>query len=325
MPIKVPDGLPAIKVLESENIFVMTEHRAQHQDIRPLKIVILNLMPTKTETETQLLRHLGNTPLQVEIDLLQTATHTPKNTPQEYLLKFYKVFDEIRNERYDGMIITGAPVEHLAFEEVNYWPELCEIMEWSKSNVYSTLHICWGAQAGLYYHYGIQKHKLPKKMFGVFGHRALVKNCPLLRGFDDVFYAPHSRYTEVRREDILETPGVELLAESDEAGVYLVASRTGRQVFATGHVEYDRDTLAKEYFRDVNKGLSIEVPRNYFPQNDPSFRPLMQWSSNACLFYLNWLNYFVYQQTPFDLSALPPAAEHCAGKTDGNNAPVPRG
>ena len=301
MPIKVREGLPAIKTLESENIFVITEHRAVHQDIRPLKIVLLNLMPTKVETETQLLRLLGNTPLQVEIDLLQTVTHSAKNTPAEYLLEFYHTFDEIKDNKYDGMIITGAPVENLAFDEVDYWDELCRIMEWSARNVYSTLHICWGAQAGLYYHYGVPKYTLPQKMFGIFRHLPLVPTHPLLRGFDEVFFAPHSRHTEVRAADIEKVPGLELLSVSPEAGVYIVASRNGRQFFVTGHSEYDRMTLAKEYFRDVGRGLKIDVPVNYFPDDDPERTPRMTWRSHANLFYSNWLNYFVYQATPYDL------------------------
>ena len=306
MPIKVSDGLPAIRVLESENIFVMTEHRAVHQDIRPLKIVLLNLMPTKIETETQLLRLLSNSALQVEVDLLQTATHQSKTTPAEHLLEFYHTFDEIRGNRYDGMIVTGAPVETMPFEEVDYWPELCRIMEWSKENVCSTLHICWGAQAGLYYHYGISKHALPEKMFGVFRHRPLVPNHPLTRGFDDVFYAPHSRHTGVSRADIESCPALELLAVSEAAGVYLVASRDCRQVFVTGHSEYDRETLAREYNRDVSRGLPIRVPANYYPGDDASAEPFMQWRSHADLLFNNWLNYYVYQQTPYDLAALGP-------------------
>lgn len=304
MPIKVAEGLPAIKTLESENIFVMTHQRAEHQDIRPLKIVVLNLMPTKIQTETQLLRLLGNTPLQVEVDLLQTVTHVAKNVSPEHLLSFYKSFDEIKENRYDGMIITGAPVEKMAFEEVDYWDELCEIMEWSKRNVYSTLHICWGAQAGLYYHFGVPKYELPSKVFGIFKHRNLAPTHPLLRGFDEVFLAPHSRHTEVKASDIAKIPQLELLAYSDEAGVYIVANQNGRQFFVTGHAEYDRQTLADEYFRDVDKGLQIEQPVNYFPDGDPKKTPAITWRSHANLFYSNWLNYFVYQGTPFDLQAL---------------------
>ena len=304
MPLKIADGLPAIQTLESENIFVMTENRAMHQDIRPLKIVILNLMPTKIETETQLLRLLGNTPLQVECDLLQTVSHISKNTPAEHLYKFYNTFDDIKSNRYDGMIITGAPVEQMEFQEVDYWPELCRIMEWSKRNVYSTLHICWGAQAGLYYHFGIRKHLLPKKISGIFRHHPLNPNHPLTRGFDDGFYAPHSRYTEVHADEIAKHPELELLATSREAGVYLVANRNGRQFFVTGHMEYDRLTLANEYARDVEKGLDVEVPKHYFPDDDPSLTPEMQWRGHANLFYSNWLNYYVYQRTPYDLSDL---------------------
>ncbi|MEG6572877.1 homoserine O-succinyltransferase [[Clostridium] cellulosi] len=302
MPIKVPDGLPAIATLEKENTFIMTENRAVHQDIRPLKILILNLMPTKSVTETQMLRLLSNTPLQLEVELLQAATHVSKNTPSEYLLQFYKTFDEIKKKRYDGMVITGAPVELLPFEEVDYWQELCEIMEWSKTNVYSTLHICWGAQAGLYYHYGIPKHELPKKMFGVFEHRTLMPNHPLMRGFDEVFLVPHSRHTEVRREDIEKVPEIEILSDSSEAGIYLVADKDCRRIFVTGHCEYDRDTLATEYFRDIKKGLKIDVPKHYFPNDDPSCTPAVRWRSHANLLYSNWLNYFVYQKTPYDFT-----------------------
>ncbi|CDZ23239.1 Homoserine O-succinyltransferase [[Clostridium] cellulosi] len=302
MPIKVPDGLPAIATLEKENTFIMTENRAVHQDIRPLKILILNLMPTKSVTETQMLRLLSNTPLQLEVELLQAATHVSKNTPSEYLLQFYKTFDEIKKKRYDGMVITGAPVELLPFEEVDYWQELCEIMEWSKTNVYSTLHICWGAQAGLYYHYGIPKHELPKKMFGVFEHRTLMPNHLLMRGFDEVFLVPHSRHTEVRREDIEKVPEIEILSDSSEAGIYLVADKDCRRIFVTGHCEYDRDTLATEYFRDIKKGLKIDVPKHYFPNDDPSCTPAVRWRSHANLLYSNWLNYFVYQKTPYDFT-----------------------
>lgn len=304
MPIKVADGLPAILTLEKENIFVMPEQRASHQDIRPLKIVILNLMPTKMETETQLLRLLSNTPLQMEIDLLQAATHTSKNTPSEHLLEFYKSFDEIKDKRYDGMVITGAPVEQLPFEEVDYWPELCKIMDWSKRNVYSTLHICWGAQAGLYYHYNVPKHDLSEKMFGIFRHKTLIPTHPLLRGFDDVFWAPHSRHTEVLASDIEKVQGLEILSVSDEAGVYIVANADGRQIFVTGHSEYDRNTLATEYFRDVDKGLDIKMPRHYFPDDDPKLSPPLKWRGHSNLLYTNWLNYFVYQKTPFDLESL---------------------
>ncbi|HEX3015725.1 MAG TPA: homoserine O-succinyltransferase, partial [Desulfobacteria bacterium] len=274
MPITVPEGLPAIRTLEQENIFVMPEHRAKQQDIRPLKILILNLMPTKVETETQLLRILGNTPLQVEAELLQMATHVTKNTPAEYLLKFYRRFDEVKDNKYDGMIITGAPVEQLRFEEVNYWQELCAIMEWSKRNVYSTLHICWGAQAGLYYHFGVPKYELAEKIFGVFKHTVLSPTHPLTRGFDDFFWVPHSRYTAIKKQDIAKIPELEILSESEDAGVYIVANTNGRQFFVTGHSEYGQDTLAKEYFRDINKGLTIKMPQNYFPNNNPD-NPVM--------------------------------------------------
>lgn len=300
MPIKIPDNLPAAKILESENVFIMTEKRAIHQDIRPLRIIILNLMPTKIETETQILRLLGNNPLQVDIELLQMATHVSKNTSQEHLLLFYKTFNKIRHRKYDGMIITGAPVESLSFKDVDYWQELCEIMEWSQSHVYSTLHICWGAQAGLYYHYGVPKHHLPQKLSGVFKHRPLDFNHPLLRGFDEIFYMPHSRYTEVRQSDIKCVPHLQTLALSEKAGVAIAASVDARQVFVTGHCEYDRYTLANEYQRDISRGLNPPVPQNYFPNNNPQDVPPMIWRSHANLLISNWLNYFVYQQTPYD-------------------------
>ncbi len=309
MPIKIPDSLPASRVLDQENIFVMTEHRALHQDIRPLKIVILNLMPKKIETETQLLRLLGNSPLQVDIELLQTESYTSKNTPSEHLFKFYKTFREIRDERFDGMIITGAPVELLAFEQVEYWKELCEIMEWSKTNVYSTLHICWGAQAGLYYHYGIHKYQLDQKMFGIFQHRLLLENHPITRGFDELFDVPHSRHTTVKRREIDRVPELEILASSDQAGVYMVGRRDGRQFFITGHSEYDRETLGNEYFRDLQKGLPINMPDHYFPHNDPSQKPVFTWRGHANLLFSNWLNYYVYQATPYDLDELHEQAE----------------
>ena len=304
MPIKIPDSLPASRILETENIFVMTEHRALHQDIRPLRIAILNLMPKKIETETQLLRLLGNSPLQVDIELLQTSTYTSKNTPSEHLFKFYKTFDEIKQERFDGLIITGAPIETISFEEVDYWAELCEIMEWSKTNVYSTLHICWGAQAGLYYHYGIPKYDLDEKMFGVFQHRLLAYSHPITRGFDELFHVPHSRHTTIRAKDVDQVPALETLAYSERAGVHLVARRDGRQFFVTGHSEYDRETLATEYFRDLDKGLPITMPENYFPNNDPQNKPVYTWRGHANLFFCNWLNYYVYQSTPYDLSEL---------------------
>lgn len=304
MPINIPNELPAGKVLEQENIFIMNEERAAHQDIRPLRIAILNLMPKKVETETQLLRLLSNSPLQVDIELLSPATHAPKNTSVEHLLKFYKTFDDIKAERFDGLIITGAPVEEMEFHEVDYWDELCHIMEWSKTHVYSTFHICWGAQAGLYYHYGIKKHPIEHKMFGVFKHRNLAPNHKLMRGFDENFFAPHSRHTGVFAKDILAEPRLELLADSDIAGPYLIASRDNRQIFVTGHSEYDRKTLDGEYKRDLDKGLSIELPVNYYPQNNPAKPVPYQWRSHAHLLYSNWLNYFVYQATPFNLAQL---------------------
>lgn len=304
MPIKVQSNLPAIKVLESENIFVMPDDVALRQDIRPLKILILNLMPTKIATETQLLRLLGNSPLQVDIELLQMASHTSKNTSPHHLTTFYKTFGQIKDETFDGLIITGAPVEQLEFEEVDYWDELCEIMEWSKHNVYSTFHICWGAQAGLYYHYGIKKYQLDKKLSGIYSHKVLNPNHPLMRGFDDTFELPQSRYTGVHEEDVRKCPYLEMLAVSDMAGVSVAVNKTGRQVYVTGHAEYDRETLANEYFRDKNKGLNPDIPYNYFPQNDASKTPPMVWRSNATLLYTNWLNYFVYQATPYDLHEL---------------------
>lgn len=301
MPIRIPDSLPAREVLEEENIFTMTEFRAFHQDIRPLKVLILNLMPTKIVTETQLLRKLSNTPLQIQVELLQTASYVGHYTDASHLESFYTTFEQIKDNKYDGLIITGAPVENMEFEEVDYWPELCAIMEWSKTHVHSTFHVCWGAQAALYYHYGIHKHALDKKLFGVFPHRALKPNSPLFRGFDDVFYVPHSRHTENRAEDILEIPALELLAVSEEAGVFAVKSRDNRQFFITGHPEYDPDTLAREYQRDVDKGLPIDVPRHYFPDDDPTKEPIVRWRSAAQLLYTNWLNYYVYQTTPYDV------------------------
>lgn len=301
MPIKIQNSLPAIDVLQSENVFVMTDQRAQTQDIRPLKIVILNLMPTKVVTENQLLRLLSNTPLQVDVVLMQMASHHSKNTPPAHLKLFYKTFKELKNEKFDGMIITGAPVEKLPFEEVDYWPELCKIMAWSRKNVYSTMHICWGAQAGLFYHFGIPKYLLPQKVSGIFRHRVLTPLHPLVRGFDDNFWAPHSRYTEVRREDIEKHPELEILTESNAAGVHIVATRNGRQIFVTGHEEYDRDTLKSEYFRDVGKGLHPMVPQNYFPNDDVTQEPPFTWRSHAFLMFSNWLNYFVYQKTPFNI------------------------
>lgn len=304
MPIKIANELPAHKSLELENIFVMTEDRAIKQDIRPLKILILNLMPTKIETETQLLRLLSNSPLQVEIDLLQLKSHKSKNTSEEHMLKFYKTFDEVENLRFDGMIVTGAPVENLEFEQVDYWEELCGIFEWSKKHVYSTFHICWGAQAALYYHYGVPKYPLEEKIFGVFPHRCLDPLHPLMRGLDEVFYVPHSRHTENRRSDIALVKDLQILSYSDLAGVHLISDMACRNFFASGHSEYDRETLAKEYFRDLNKGLDIKQPYNYFPDGDTNKTPMVQWRSAANIIFTNWLNYFVYQQTPYDLSTL---------------------
>ncbi len=308
MPIKIPDSLPARAILEQENIFTMTERRAVHQDIRPLKLLILNLMPTKMVTETQLLRVLSNTPLQIEVTLLQTSSYKSKNTPEEHLLSFYTTFDKVKDQRFDGLIITGAPVETLPFEEVDYWEELCEIMTWSKTNVYSTFHICWGAQAGLYFHHGVPKYPLEDKVFGVFEHELLGRQ-PLTRGFDDVFLAPHSRHTEVRAEDIEASPNLLLLAQSPQAGVYLAMTPDGRQVFVTGHSEYDANTLSKEYFRDLERGLPIKLPHHYFPEDNPNKAPKKTWRSHAYLLYTNWLNYYVYQATPFDLDTLSEVTE----------------
>lgn len=305
MPVIIPDDLPASSVLQEENIFIMHEQRATHQDIRPLKLAILNLMPQKIVTETQLLRLLANSPLQAEITLLRTESHESKNTPEEHLENFYTTFTKIKDNKYDGMIITGAPVEHLDFEEWTYWDELKEIMEWTKSHVYSTLHICVGAQAGLYYHYGIPKYQLPHKMFGVFRHRVLKKNVPLLRGFDDEFYAPHSRHAENLREDIEKVGELDILADSPEAGLYLVATQDQRQVFVFGHSEYEALSLKAEYDRDVAKGMNINVPVNYFPHDDPTQVPIVKWRSHGSLLFSNWLNYHVYQETPYDLTALP--------------------
>jgi homoserine O-succinyltransferase len=301
MPIKIPNELPATRVLEDENIFVMTETRAITQDIRPLRILLLNLMPTKIDTETQLSRLLSNTPLQVELYLMHTATHKSQNVSEEHLTSFYRTFSEYKDEYFDGMVITGAPVEKLEFEDVDYWEELCEIMEWSKSHVHSTFHICWGAQAGLYYHYGVQKHMLDKKMFGIFPHKADYVRSILLRGFDDVFPVPHSRHTTVLREDIEKVPELKILASSEEAGVYAISSKNGRQIFITGHSEYDRGTLEREYLRDKNAGLPIGVPKNYYPNDDDTKEPVVSWRSHANLLYSNWLNYFVYQTTPYDI------------------------
>lgn len=305
MPVKIPKTLPARAILEDENVFVMSEERAEHQDIRPLQVAILNLMPTKIQTETQLLRLLGNSSLQVEVTLLHTATHESKNIDAEHLLNHYETFESVRNQKFDGLVITGAPVETLPFEEVDYWPELCRIMDWADTNVYSTFYVCWGAQAGLFHHYGVPKYPLAQKMFGVFEHRTLVPTEKLMRGFDDVFLAPHSRHTEIRRPDLERVPELQILAESDDAGIYIVGTHDGRHIFITGHSEYDPLTLKGEYDRDVKKGLPINVPRNYFPGDDPSKPPLVRWRGHASLLYANWLNYYVYQVTPFDLQNIP--------------------
>lgn len=304
MPLKVPDHLPAKEVLSNENIFVMDETVAFHQDIRPLRIAILNLMPTKETTETQILRLLSNTPLQVEFVLLHPATHVSKNTSTEHLEMFYKTFDEVADQQFDGMIITGAPVETLEFEDVNYWEELKRIMDWTKENVTSTLHICWASQAGLYHHFGVKKYPLDRKMFGVFPHKINKKNVKLLRGFDDIFLVPQSRHTEVRREDIEPVEGLEILSESEDSGVYIVAAEDGRQIFITGHSEYDPCTLKWEYDRDFNKGMEIDVPQNYYPNDDPAELPPITWRAHANLLFSNWLNYYVYQETPYDLNEL---------------------
>lgn len=304
MPIKIPDNLPAKEILAKENIFVMGEDRALHQDIRPLRIAILNLMPTKIATETQILRLLGNSALQVEVTLLRTGSHQSKNTPEEHLTNFYLTIDDVADQRFDGLIITGAPVEQMPFEEVDYWDELKAIIDWRQTHVFSTFYICWGAQAGLYHQYGIQKYPLAEKMFGVFPHRVLKQNVPLLRGFDDVFYAPHSRHTEIRASEIEQVADLDLLSISDEAGVYIVASKDGRQVFVTGHSEYDPLTLKNEYDRDVRLNLPIKVPRNYYPDDDPTRMPEVRWRGHSNLLYVNWLNYYVYQETPYDLSQL---------------------
>lgn len=304
MPIKIPNNLPAAEVLHNENIFIMTETRAMTQDIRPLQILLLNLMPKKIQTETQLSRLLGNTPLQIELELITTSTHESTNTPPEHLHAFYKTFEDVKHRTFDGMIITGAPVENMPFEEVDYWQELCEILEWTKTHVHSTFHICWGAQAGLYYHYGIQKQPLPEKMFGVFPHTVEYKNSILFRGFDDLFYVPHSRHTTVNREDIEAVPDLRILSSSEEAGVYAVFTSGGKQIFIMGHSEYDADTLNQEYVRDVNAGKPISIPKNYFPHDDPAQPPQVIWRAHANLLYSNWLNYFVYQTTPFDINTI---------------------
>lgn len=304
MPIKIQDKLPATQILRKENVFVMTEKRALRQEIRPLKLLLLNIMPTKIATETQLLRLLSNTPLQIEVDLLHMSTHVSKNTSEEHLKEFYKTFDEVRNGKYDGMIITGAPVEKLDFEDVDYWQELTDIMEWTKHNVTSTFHICWGAQAGLYYHYGVPKYHLDSKMFGIFEHKVLRKKSKLLRGFDDTFFAPHSRHTEIRREDVEKVEELQILAESDVAGLYIVASKDRKNIFVTGHSEYDADTLHKEYIRDLEANLPIDVPVNYYPDDDYRKPPKVTWRSHANLLFSNWLNYYVYQTTPYDLNEI---------------------
>ncbi len=305
MPVRIPDTLPALEILRNENIFVMGESRGEHQDIRPLELAILNLMPTKISTETQLLRLMGNSALQVNITLLHMCSHQSKNTPEEHLIEHYVCFDEINGRKYDGLIITGAPVEQLEFEEVDYWDELVEIMNWSDRNVFSTFHICWAAQAGLYHRYGIPKYPLAEKMFGVFPHQVKVRNERLLRGFDDEFYAPHSRHTEIRREDVARVPNIEILAESEVAGVYIVAGHRRRNFYVTGHSEYDPLTLKAEYDRDVGKGLPIKVPANYYPDDDPTREPVVRWRGHASLLYANWLNYYVYQRTPYDLEQIP--------------------
>lgn len=304
MPIQIPNDLPAAEVLQRENIFIMPQSRAQTQEIRPLEIVVLNLMPTKIVTETQLSRLLGNTPLQVRLELMMMSTHRAKNVSQEHLLTFYKTFDELKERKFDGMVITGAPVEQMPFEQVDYWPELCRIMQWSKTHVHSTFHICWGAQAGLYYHYGVQKHPLPEKLFGVYRHSVDYRRAILLRGFDDEFWIPHSRHTTVYREEIERIPELKILASSQEAGVYAVMTSKGRQIFVTGHSEYDADTLEREYLRDKAQGLPIHVPVNYYPNDDDTQPPVVRWRGHANLLFSNWLNYFVYQTTPYDLMSI---------------------
>ena len=306
MPIRVSDTLPAIEVLNSENIFVITETRAMTQDIRPLEILILNLMPTKIVTETQLLRVLGNTPLQINVQFMHTKTHISKNTSKSHIETFYKCFDDIKDKKFDGLIITGAPVETMEFEEVDYWEELCEIMEWSKENVTSTFHICWGAQAGLYYHYGIKKYPTSKKISGIYKHRVNPgkKHKMLLRGFDDIFYAPHSRNTEILKEDVEKIDSLEILSESDEAGIYIICAKSERQFFITGHSEYDYDTLKNEYMRDLKAGINPEIPKNYFPDDNPENEPENIWKAHANLLYSNWLNYYVYQTTPYNIEKI---------------------
>ncbi len=301
MPIKIQSDLPAKEILENENIFVMDENRAMHQDIRPLQIAILNIMPVKQDTELQLLRALSNSPLQVDVTFLNVKNHISKNTPADHLNKFYNSIDDVRNRKFDGMIITGAPVEDITFEEVDYWEEMCEIMDWAETHVTSTLHICWGAQAGLYHYYGIDKVKLPQKLFGIYEHKVKNRKVPLVRGFDDVFLAPHSRHTESPREAIHACEALTVLAESDAAGVFLAIAEDGKKIFVNGHPEYDRYTLQNEYFRDLNKGLPIQVPYNYYPEDNPDNKPLLQWRSHSNNLYSNWLNYYVYQMTPYEL------------------------
>ena len=304
MPIRIPNDLPAAHVMQEENIFIMKHTRAITQEIRPLEIVVLNLMPTKIATETQLTRLLGNTPLQVNLELMHTSTHQSRNVPEEHLLTFYKTFEELKDRKFDGMVITGAPVEQMDFEDVDYWGELCRIMEWSKTHVHSTLHICWGAQAGLYYHYGIRKHPLERKLFGVYPHHADYKRSILLRGFDDTFYVPHSRHTTVRREDIEAVPGLKILASSEEAGVYAIMNKNGHHIFITGHSEYDPRTLETEYLRDKKLGKPISVPEHYYPDDDDTKEPIVRWRGHANLLFSNWLNYFVYQTTPYDIKTV---------------------
>ncbi len=304
MPLNIPIDLPAIKALEKENIFVKDSNSASHQDIRPLKIIILNLMPLKITTETDLVRLLSNSPLQIELEFMKIKSHTSKNTPIEHMKMFYKDFEIVKENRYDGMIITGAPLEHMDYEEVSYWNEITEIFEWSKTHVYSTVYICWAAQAGLYYHYNIPKYKLDKKMFGIFKHTVLDPKNPIFRGFDDEFFVPHSRHTEVRKEDILKNPALKLLSESPEAGVYMVQAKKGREIYIMGHSEYAPNTLRDEYIRDKEKGLDIEIPKNYFENDDPKKKPIVRWRSHANLLFVNWLNYFVYQSTPYDINKI---------------------
>lgn len=310
MPVKIPNTLPARAILEGENVFIMGEERAAHQDIRPLRVAILNLMPTKIATETQLLRLLGNSALQVDVTLLHTASHEAKNVDAEHLLNHYATFEEVCDEKFDGLIITGAPVEQIEFEEVDYWPELTQIMDWAETNVYSNFYVCWGAQAALFHRYGVPKYPLPAKMFGVFEHNTLIPTVKLLRGFDDTFLAPHSRHTEIRRADLEKVAEIEILAESEDAGIYIVGSKDGRHIFVTGHSEYDPLTLKAEYDRDVGKGLPINIPKNYYPNDDPSQPPQVRWRGHANLLYANWLNYYVYQVTPFDPKEIPDGATH---------------